>query len=117
MDVPPFTVTAPTRAFLDYESREREVTLAPGTHLRWLRAGGFGDACSDIYLDWDEFEPLDGEWAGKVVTVEDAATPRDERAAQGFGPQWGHRPRHGPPATIRPDAPIPSDLSWPAVKP
>jgi hypothetical protein len=112
--LPTFTVTAPTRAFLDYGAREREITLAAGTRLRWVRAGGMGDPCSDIYLNWDEFEPLDGEFAGLVVTVEDAATPRDERAAQGYGPQWGTRPRLGPPTTITPDSPIPIDIPWPA---
>jgi len=114
LDLPTFTVTAPTRAFLHYGAGEHEITLAAGTHLSWLRAGGFADPCSDVYLDWDEFEPLDGAWAGQVVTVEDADTPRDERAAQGFGPQWGHRRRLGPPVMIRPDAPILNDIRWPA---
>ena len=114
MDLSNFTVAAPTRAFLDYAAHEREITLLPGTHLRWLRAGGYGDPCSDIYLDWDDFEALDGEFAGRVVTVEDAATPRDERAAQGFAPHWGSRPRLGPPVSIRPDTPIPNDFPWPA---
>jgi len=112
--LPTFTVTAPTRAFLDYTAHEREITLAAGTRLRWVRAGTIGDACCDIALDWDEFEPLDGEFAGQVVAVEDAATPRDERARQGFGPQWGSRTRLGPPKSISPDSPIPNDISWPA---
>ncbi len=112
--LPTFTVTAPTRAFLDYMGHKREITLAVGTQLRCIRAGGLGDPCSDIALDWDEFKPLDGEFAGLVVAVEDAATPCDERAAQGLGPQWGSRPRLGPPKSISPDAPIPNDIPWPA---
>jgi len=107
VSLPTFTVIAPTRAFLTYLAREREITLTTGTRLRWIRAGGLSDPCSDLYLDWDEFEPLDGEFAGLVVTVEDAATARDERAAQGYGPQWAHRPRLGPPRTILPASPIP----------
>lgn len=110
--LPSFTVIAPTRAFLDYMGNEREITLAVGTRLRWIRAGGYGDPCSDVYLDWDEFEPLDGEFAGLMVAVEDAATPRDERAAQGYGPQWGSRPRLGPPKSISPDGLIPNDIPW-----
>lgn len=47
--------------------------------------------------------------------VVDAATPRDERAAHGFGPQWGPRSRLGPPTMIRPDAPILNEIPWPVV--
>lgn len=113
--LPTFTVTAPTRAFLDYTAHEREITLAAGTRLRWIRSGGMADPCSDVYLDWDEFEALDGEFAGQVVAVEDAATPRDERAAQGFGPQWGSRARLGLPKSVSPDSPIPNDIPWPSL--
>ncbi|HEX5825884.1 MAG TPA: hypothetical protein VFY23_00060 [Candidatus Limnocylindrales bacterium] len=114
MALPDFTVVAPTRAYLDYTAREREVTLAVGTRLRWMRAGGFSDLCSDLYLDWDEFELLDGDLAGSIVAVEDADTPRDLNAAHGVGPQWGHRRRLGPPGSLRPDQPIRSDTPWAA---
>jgi hypothetical protein len=113
MEPPFFQVTEPTRAFLDYRTdTEREITLPSGTTLHYVRPGGYSDPCSDIYLDWYEFEALGGPWAGEVVVLEDAATPRAEAAAMGLAPHWGYRPILGPSATIRPVNPFPPDWRW-----
>jgi hypothetical protein len=116
MDQPVFHLIGPTPAFLQGPrpagvrrwSWAHEVTLAPGTRLRYLRAGGYADACSDIYLDWDEFAVLTGPWAGDEVLVEDAGTIRTETGSTHCG--W--RPRLGPPPTVVPDIPLPPEWRW-----
>ncbi len=37
---------------------DHEIDLEPGTRLGYLRAGGYADPCSSIYMDWDEFTVL-----------------------------------------------------------
>ncbi len=110
-----FLVTEPTRAFLDYMGQEREVTLAPGTRLQYAGPNGFGDPCSDIYMDWDEFVPLDGPWVGQLVVIEDADTPRDSLASHGYGPHFGSRRRLGPPDSVVAEEPLPPDWTWQSV--
>ena len=105
MELPTFRVVEPTRAYLqagrppgsDKWSWANEITLAPGTRLRYLRAGGYGDACSSIFMDWDEFTVLDGAWAGEDVLIEDAGTLH---LLNGDPTHVGLRPRLGPPQSV-----------------
>ena len=101
---PTFRVIEPTRGFLQVRrpgSRDwswaTEVTLTPDTRLRYLWSRGYGDTNSSIFMDWDEFTLLDGEWAGQGILIEDAGTPRDEH---GQSTHHGWRPRLGPPPSI-----------------
>ena len=112
MTDPIFVITAPTSAFLGSWRWDRPVTLSPGTYLRYWKAGGYGDACSAIYMDWDELVPLDGEWAGEVVSVLDAGTPL---GPDGEGHHWGPRPRLGLPASVSPVEPLPPEWRWRVV--
>ncbi len=105
-----FHVIGPTPAFLQGPRPDgvrtwtwaNEITLEPGTRLGYLRAGGYADPCSSIYMDWDEFTVLAGPWAGREVLVVDAGTVRDER---GSATHDGPRPRLGPPPTIEAEIP------------
>jgi len=89
-----------------------KITLAPGTRLGYIRAGGYADPCSSLYMDWDEFTVLAGPWAGSEVLVEDAGTVRDET---GVGPHDGPRPRLGPPPTVVADVVLPPEWRWEVV--
>jgi hypothetical protein len=116
-DHPFFVVLEPTLGFVQTGRTpidrgwnwEHETTLAPGTHLRYLKAGAYSDACSAIFMDWDEFDVLDGPSAGQVVLIEDAGTLHDEH---GSSHHWGPRPRLGPPSSVVPDQPLPPDWRW-----
>jgi hypothetical protein len=120
MSRPNFRVIEPTRAFLQAErppasqegSWASEITVDPGTRLRYRCAGGYADACSAIFMDWDEFDLLDGAWAGQAIWIEDAGTLRDE---YGRSTHWGWRPRLGPPPSIVADPPLPLDWRWRVV--
>jgi hypothetical protein len=120
MEPPTFRVIEPTRGFLQVGrppsthgwSWANEITLAPDTRLRYLWAGGYGDACSAIFMDWDEFHVLEGAWAGQVVLIEDAGTLRDD---DGHSTHCGWRPRLGPPPSVVGDPPLPLDWRWKVV--
>jgi len=117
MSQPTFHVIGPTSAFLQDRrpagvrtwTWAHKISLAPGTRLGYLRAGGYADPCSSIYMDWDEFTVLAGPWAGREVLVEDAGTVRDEL---GSGSHLGWRPRLGPPPTVVADNPLPPGWRW-----
>jgi hypothetical protein len=96
---PAHHVAAPTRAFLD-DGRSLEVTLPSGTRLRHERHYSWTDVCSQTYMDFDAFLVMTGQYAGRLVFIEDASTPRDQNAARGFGPHLGPRPQLGLPASV-----------------
>lgn len=120
MDQPTFHVIGRTPAFRQDPRPAgartwtwiNKITLAPGTRLGYLRAGGYADPCSSIYMDWDEFTVLTGPWAGRVVLVEDAGTVRDET---GLATHDGPRPRFGPPPTVVADSPLPPEWRWDVI--
>lgn len=117
MDRPEFRVVEPTVAFLQPERAAAsqawnwatEITIVAGTRLGYRSAGGYSDACSAMFMDWDEFEVLDGQWTGQVVLILDAGTLRDGVGRQSH---WGWRPRLGPPPSIVADPPLPLDWRY-----